>query len=362
MGVGALMALGSGCGESRSAPPAAPAAVPVEVVTVQAQDVDVSLDAVGTLAADQLVQIASERAGRVREITFVEGARVNVGDVLLSLEDEKLQAQLRVAEANVTSAEVRLRLARQRYERAATLRQQGVAAQQEYDDARAARDEADAALGQAVAARALAQEQVRESVVRAPFAGVVGARRVDVGAYLKEGQAITTLADVDPIEVEFTVPEKYVAQLHVEQPVETRVASFSDRAFTGTVTFIDPQVDAVNRVARLKAAVPNPGAALRPGQFATVRLYLDRHLGVPVVPEEAIVPEGERLLVYAVEDSTARARPIEIGVRLAGHAEVLSGLQAGDVVVRLGHEKLRPDAANLVAVHEGKAPETGARR
>ncbi len=321
---------------------------------VAAADVDVTVAAVGTLQADQRVDVQPKRAGHIRELRIVEGARVGEGDVLAVLHDDDLQARSDQARASVVDAEVRERNSRQQFDRTQSLLKKGVASAQQYDDAKADLDRAIATLGVARANLAFAEAQLAETVIRAPFAGLVGQSRVDVGAYVKEGETLVTLVDLDPTELVFSVPERYLGQLALEQPVLARVASHAEREFPGGVSFIDPQVDPVNRTVTVKARVPNPDFALRPGQFATVTLHLDVHRGVPVIPEEAVVPEGERLVVFVVEDGVASAREIRTGVRLPGRVEVVEGLRPGEVVVRTGHEKLKSGARSpVVEVHLG---------
>jgi membrane fusion protein (multidrug efflux system) len=336
----------------RSSDPIASApqqAIPVETAVVTAADVDVTVAAVGTLEADQRVDVQPKRPGHIRELRIVEGGPVSEGEVLAMLADDDLRARSDQARASVADAEVRERNSRQQFDRTQSLLKKGVASAQQYDDAKADLDRAIAALGVARANLAFAQAQLAETVIRAPFAGLVGQRRVDVGAFVKEGETLVTLVDVDPMKLVFSVPERYLGEVALEQRVQARVASYGEREFPGTVSFIDPQVDPVNRTVTVKALVPNPEFALRPGQFATVTLHLDVHPGVPVIPEEAVVPDGERLVVFVVADGVASAREIHTGVRLPGRVEVVDGVRPGEVVVRTGHEKLKTGVGGPVA-------------
>jgi membrane fusion protein (multidrug efflux system) len=319
--------------------------VPVETVTVGTEDIEVTIDAVGTLRADRVVEITPKRPGFVREVRLQEGNRVEQGDVLVVLDDEDLRARVDVARASLVDAEVRERNARRQYGRMRELLERGVAAAQQHDDVKAELDRAVATLGVARANLAFAEAQLAESVVRAPFGGVLGQRRVDLGAYVTEGAPIVTLVDLDPIEIVFAVPERFVTQVATGRLVEARVASHGERRFEGTVTFVDPQVDPVNRTVTVKAVLANENLALRPGQFASVTLELDRHPQAAVIPEEAVVPDGDQTLVFVVRDGVAEARPIVTGVRLPGRVEVVSGVAAGVRIVRTGHEKLKTETA-----------------
>ncbi len=347
-----------GCGGG-AVPAPAVRAVPVETATVVAEDVDVVVTAVGTLEAQQAVEVKPKRAGHVRELPVAEGASVEAGQVLVVLDDGDVRARVDQARASRRDAEARLQNVRRQDARMNALLQEGIAARQQYDDVKAELDSATAAVGVAEANLAYAEALLRDTVIVAPFAGVLGQRRVDLGAYVKDGEAIVTLVDADPIEIVFAVPERHLTKLAIDQALRVMVASHPGRTFLGQVTFIAPEVDRVNRTVAVKAVLPNPGGVLRPGQFANVALDLERHPQAPVVPEEALVPAGDRTLVYVVADGTAAARPVQTGVRLPGRVEILDGLRAGDVVVRTGHEKLKLDTALPVTVVQAIPPARG---
>lgn len=329
------------CRPADTAPTTAPKGIPVETVLVASEDVDVTVEAVGTLRADQTVQLEPKRPGHVRQLRVIEGARVEEGDVLVVLDDDALRAQVDLARASLSEAVVREQNARRQHERTIALHKKGVASQQELDDATAELDRADATVEVARAGVAFAEAQLADTVIRAPFAGVLGQRFVDLGAFVKDGEPIATLVDLDPVEAVVAVPERYLSQLRLGHEVRAMVVSHSDRAFSGAVTFIDPQVDPINRTVTVKAVIPNVEGVLRPGQFTTIELHLSRHPQMPVIPEEAVVPDGDRSLVFVVDNGNAAAREIETGVRLPGRVEVVNGLKAGEKIVRAGHEKLR---------------------
>lgn len=347
--LGAILLAVAGCG---SAPDAAPTKaerpVPVETAVVAVEDVDVMVKAVGTLEAEQAVKVQPKRAGRVVELPMAEGTEVQAGAVLARLDDHDVRARLDQARASVTEAEVRARNATRQYERTRALLAQGIAAQQQYDDLKAELDGARAALDVARANVAFAEAELADTVIVAPFDGVVGRQLVDRGAYVRAGDTLTTIVDADPVEIAFAVPERHVPDLRSGQPVAVSVTSHGDRAFPGQVTFIDPEVDPVNRTVLVKAVLPNDDLALRPGQFATVALTLAHHANATVVPEEALVPSGEDVMIYLVRDGKAEARRVAVGVRLPGRVEVTDGIGPGDVVVRRGQEKLRFDVASPV--------------
>jgi len=340
----------AGCGSDGPAATRERPAIPVETAVVATEDVPLTIDAVGTLEAAQAIDLKPKRAGHIRELAHAEGRPVRRGDVVVRLDDADLQAQLRLARAAVTDARVREENARRIFERTRPLHADGIASQQQYDDVKAELDRAVASLNVARAQLASAEAQLAETVIVAPFSGILGRRPVDVGDFVREGESLGTLVDVDPLDLVFAIPERHLARLHRGQPVEVTVASHGARVFRGDLSFVDPQVDPLNRTVTVKATLRNADGELRPGQFASVTLELDRYPQATVIPEESVVPDGDRTLVFVVADGVAAARPIQTGIRLPGRVQVVEGLAPGEVVVRAGHEKLQRETETEVTV------------
>ncbi|MDG2307744.1 MAG: efflux RND transporter periplasmic adaptor subunit [Candidatus Binatia bacterium] len=353
----ALLALVAGLsqacgGASETGADAARPAIPVETAEVAAEDVDVLVEAVGSLEADQRVEVKARRSGRIRSLPVSEGERVEQGTPLVQLDDRDLVARLDQAKAALAQAEVRVARAKRTSARSGALRKRGIASEQDHDDVQSEYDLAAAALGVARANLAFAKAELDETVVEAPFAGVFGRLRVDPGAFIAQGEPIGLLIDDDPLELVFALPERYIARLAPGLAVTARVSSLPERPFPGEITFVDPAVDAENRTVTVKAEVPNPDRLLRPGQFGGVEVRLERRENAPVVPEEAIVPTADRLLLFVVKDGNASARTVRTGVRLPGRVEIVSGVAPGETIVVTGHEKLRegePAAVRAVA-------------
>ena len=188
----------------------------------------------------------------------------------------------------------------------------------------------------------LAEAQLAKTVLRAPFKGRLGLRMVSPGSYIPPGTEVVTLDDIDPLKVEFSVPEARAAQLQLERQVEVRADAFPDTTFTGSVYAITPSVDTEGRSIRLRALVDNQDAQLRPGMFVRVRLTLGNNPDAMFIPEEALIPSAKAIMVYKVVDGTVEATPVETGARRKGEVEILSGLEAGDTVITAGHLKVRP--------------------
>ena len=321
-------------GRPAAAPGARPPA-PVETATVRTGAVTDDVEALGTLIANESVSIAPEIAGRITAVRFKEGERVKQGATLIELDSTTLRAELAQAQAD-------LRLAQDTFERARTLAQRGSGTQ-------VALEQATAQLQVSQAKVALAEARLEKATLVAPFDGVVGLRSVSVGNYVPAGQALITLTSMDPIKVDFRVPELFLRSVKVGQQVELRVDALLDRSFTGEIYAIDPVVDVNGRAIKLRARIPNRDLVLKPGLFARITVVLDTRPNAVLVPEAALVPQGTEKFVYRVDNGQAKLTKVELGKRLPGRVEVRQGLEPGAVVVTAGQLKLR-DGAPVEAV------------
>lgn len=322
--------------------PARPAAaVAVEAARVAIGTVVEDLRALGSLRPNEAVTVSTEIAGRVARIGFVEGQAVREGEVLVELDATILQAEAAKARSDLT-------LARANHARAEALASKGLGTLR-------ARDEARAALQAAEAEVALAQARLQKTVIRAPLSGVIGLRAVSVGAYVTPGQRIVELADVDPLKVDFRVPELALAALRPGQPIRVSVDALPGKSFEGEIDAIDPIVDVAGRAIRLRASIPNRKRELLPGLFARVQIVVERREEALLVPESAVFAEGNERFVYRVRDGRAARTAVQLGQRRPGQVEVRKGLARGDVVVTAGHQKLRDGAAVEVVKPEEEA-------
>lgn len=318
-------------------------AVQAVVIEARAQAVSESLSLVGTVAANEMVEIKSETDGTVEKILVTEGQQVNQGDLLVKLDESKFAAAVAEAEAN-------FKLSLANHERSKQLFSDKLISQQEFDQIAAQFQANQAGLD-------LKRRQLRDTQIRAPFSGVVGARQISPGQVIGKNTTLTWLVDLDPVKVEVNVPERYLSQVALGQAMEFGVAAFPNDRFKGELYFISPQLDAATRTALVKARIPNPGHKLKGGMFANLALTLRLRDSAIVVPEPALVNNGDAVTVFVVDDkSMAQVRLVKIGLRLAGKAEVLSGVQAGDRVVVEGVQKLFPGALVKPAPAEAAAP------
>jgi membrane fusion protein (multidrug efflux system) len=318
---------------------------PIQVVAVDAklQPVTESLSLVGSITPNEMVEIKSETDGIVQEINFKEGERVEQGRLLVKLDDTKLAAVVAQADAN-------LQLSAANYERAKQLFKDNLIARQEYEQAASIH-----AVNQASVD--LQRRQLKDARILAPFAGIVGARQISPGQVMMRSAILTWLVDLDTVKVEVNVPERYLQELKIGRPLEFSVAAFPGEKFRGEVYFVSPQVNESLRTALVKARIPNPDAKLRGGMFASLELTLKVRDSAIVIPEPAIMSNGDNFSVFVVDkDGNAQIRPIQVGLRLPGKAEVLKGLNVGDKVVVEGVQKLRPGGPVKLAPPEAAAP------
>ena len=319
----------------------APQGVVVEASKVSVVKLPQALAAVGSLRSDETVILRPEVAGRVSQILFREGERVTKGQVLIKLDDSVQQADLDRAKANLT-------LSKTKHERSIDLRNKGFISSQ-------ALEEAENNWKVAQADSELMAARSGKTAIHAPFSGTIGLRQISVGDYVKEGQDIVNLESLDPLKVDFRVPELALSLLRDGQLLQITLDALPDKAYDGKVVAINPLIDANGRAVVIRAQVPNRDGKLRPGMFARVRLFTSGDKDTIVVPEESLFPLGDDKYVYKVVDGKAMRQKIDIGQRREGKVEVLAGLAAGDVVVTAGVIKLREGVAVTIA---NSAPET----
>jgi len=312
-------------------PPATPSAapLPIEVARVVQRPVRSLVEAVGTTRASQSVDVVAAVSGRIAEIHFEAGQRINRGDPLVSLDDAPERAA--VAEAKALLEEARLH-----FERGRQLAEKETMAQARIDELRAQYLVAEARLDNALS-------RLSDREVLAPFDGVVGLRNVSLGAWVDDETVITTLDALTPLEIEFSVPEIFFSEIGPGTPVLAASDAFPDRDIHGGVRTVDSRIDPVTRSFRVRAEIDNPGALLPAGLFATVTIILKQHVGL-LVPEQAVVTEGRSSFVFRIEDNVARRVTIRLGQRVFGEVEVLEGLAEGDLVATTGLQRLQDGA------------------
>lgn len=302
----------------------------VEIAPVERVTWARGVAAVGSLRSENSVMLRPEVTGRIAEINFVEGGKVGKGQVLVRLDDSVDKAQLQQAQAN-------LNLANSQYRRAAELSKQGFISKQ-------GRDEAASQLQVQQAAAALAKAHLDKTAIRAPFDGLIGLRNVSVGDYVSPGIDLVPIESIDPLKVDFRVPEQFLGQVREGIKLDLRFDALPGQVREGVVGAISPLIDVGGRSILLRADVPNADGTLRPGMFARVQLQFadDKAL---VVPETALAPSGESQYIFRVEQGRVKRIAVGVGQRRAGKVEILNGLQEGDQVVVSGLQKVSDGVA-----------------
>ena len=308
---------------------AGPAAVPVTVAEVKRERLTETLSTSGSLRANEWVEVTSEISGKVVDIRFDEGSRAGAGDLLVKIDDSELRAQLE-------RARFRVSLAAQREAQQKRLLEEGILSQEEYERQLSEKNVFEAELQ-------LIEAQLKKTEIRAPFAGTLGLRNVSLGAYLSPQTRITTLQDIQPIKLDFSLPEKYASLVRVGQEVTFRLKG-DETPRQARIFAIEPTVDLETRSLLLRAESPNPDASLFPGAFADVEIAVRSADDALAVPSIAIVPELGGKKVFVVEGGIAQPRPVETGIRTSELVEVTSGLAAGEKVITSGLLQIKPGA------------------
>ena len=314
--------------------------VPVVATAARTEKLSLEVEALGTAKASESVDVTAKVSNLVTAIRFDEGQQVRKGEVLVELDGEQARADLAVANAALTESASQLKRSRELY------------ATKVLSDQQIEQIEATYAANQARVAAA--RSRVNDTVIRAPFDGRVGLRRVSVGSLVAPGTVITTLDDTRAIKLDFIVPERVVAAMRAGLQLEATSVAYPGEVFVGRVDSVDSRVDPATRSVTVRAVVPNDKGLLKPGMFMNVRLSRGE-ADVLVVPEEALVPEQGDVFVYVVQDGAATKRKVTAGQRTIGSVQVTDGLQAGELVVIEGTQKLR-DGAGVTLVDSPAAP------
>jgi membrane fusion protein (multidrug efflux system) len=330
----------AGAGKTAARPPAQVVAVPAVRETVSE-----TLSQIGTLAANEQIEIKAEVDGTVQEINFFEGEKVDAGRLLVKLDETKSAASLQEAEANFA-------LSKSNFERAKELLDGKLVSQQEYDQTAASFAANDAAVQ-------LRRRNLKDAVIRAPFEGVVSARMVSPGQVISRNTTLTWLVDLDPVKVEVNVPERFLSQVLPGQDIAVKVAAWPGEQFVGKVFFVSPYVNPETRTMLVKASLSNLELKLKPGMFASMDLTLEVRTNAVIIPETAInqVLDGNRAVIMVVDaNNVAQKRPIKIGLRLESRVEVVEGVEEGELVIVEGLQKIGPGMPVVLAPKEATLP------
>lgn len=323
---------------------------PVNVAEVREELWQPRMSAVGSVVADQGTVVSTEADGIVREIRFKDGSHVKAGDVLVQLDTDIEVAQLREAQAAAELAAVN-------FKRSKELIDSRSVSQQELDQAQVT-------LKQALAKVENLRGVIARKTVRAPFAGKLGIRQVNVGQFLPKGSPVVSLQSLDPVRVEFSMPQQRLGELAEGLKVVVTTDAYTSSTFEGSITAINPDLDFKTRSVRVQATLPNPDGRLRPGMFVSVDVVQNNPQKVLMIPSTAVLyaPYGDSIFLIEegkADDGTTtmavRQQFVRLGARQGDFVIVRQGLKAGDRVVSTGVFKLRPGME--VVIDNTLAPE-----
>ncbi|MEO8020229.1 efflux RND transporter periplasmic adaptor subunit [Polaromonas sp.] len=329
----------AGAGQTRSVAGGAPTVEAGKVVLMKLVD---DAQAVGSLRSRRSVVLRPEVSGRITQLNFTDGQRVRKGQVLVQFDD-----QLPLAQVQQSQAELSIAQANQK--RNEELVAQNFVSQRSLDESAANLQVAQAKLS-------LAKATAARLKIVAPFDGIAGIRLVNSGDYLKDGADIVNIEDIDALFVDFRLPERFQSKLRRGQAARVDIDALPGLKYSAVVQAIDPLIDANGRSVAVRACIDNRQLKLRPGMFARVNTVFGERDDARVIPEEALIPQGDKQFVIKLlpgaeaQTWTTQRVPVQVGIRRPGKVEIVAGLQAGDTVVAAGQQRITRDGMSVRVV------------
>ncbi len=303
--------------------------IPVKAHIVKPQELGNNVITTGTVLANEEVDLKSEVSGKIVEIAFKEGSRVNKGDLLVKINDAELQAQL-------MREKYTFELLKDKEYRQKKLFEKEAISQEEYDDA----------LNQFNVSKAevdLIKAQIDKTEIRAPFNGIVGLKNVSEGSYITPSTVIASLQNINPIKIDFSIPEKYSGSVKVGDQINFKVVG-DEENYNAKVYAIEPKIDPVTRTLKIRAIYSNQAGRILPGSFADVKLILDKIDNALLIPTQAIVPELKGQKVYIYRSGKVAQQNVEMGIRTDEYVQITSGLNPNDTLIISGILQIKPGA------------------
>jgi membrane fusion protein (multidrug efflux system) len=331
----------------------------VDAAEVVPTSISYNLTAVGGLRSPEEVTISPKKAGIIQKILVKEGDRVSKGQWIVQLDDVDARLQVERAEAKVKETEVSLETNRTTLSRYQKLLDSKVIPLQTYDDLnlKVQLDEAKVALARTELS--LAKQSLLDHRIVSPIHGIVSLKIASLGEHVNVApkDEILKIIQMDPLELEFYVPENWAGKVRPGSNIHFSVKAFSEERLTGNLRFISPAADPATRNVKMKAIVRNPQYRLKPGFFAEVTLQTGVNSNALLIPESALFSQEGKFLIFVIQNGTVSRREIETGVRMNGKVEVLKGLQKGERVVTAGHEQLN-EGMKVTVSTRSQAPST----
>jgi len=325
----------------------------VKVVTVKRGDISVPISTTGTIFPEYESKIGPKISGTIEIVYVDEGDKVRKGQPLVQLDQQNLlivvrqgQAAVRVAEAQLKEAEVKVENLKKERERLANLLKKNVISQQKYDDIDTAYSMAVTGIevirAQIFSARenlAMAEQKLSDTVIIAPFSGLIVKRFINQGEFVSTmpPSPLFLIMNIDKVKTEIGLPESHIARIHIGNPVDVIVDTYPGIIFKGTVSTINPMVDPVSRAFTVKVEIPNADHRLKPGMFARVKIYTAIHKGALIVPFKSVMKRAGAAVVFVIDGNTVKLRAVTAGITNEREIEVIDGLKEGEEVVIEGH-------------------------
>jgi membrane fusion protein, multidrug efflux system len=298
----------------------------VEVFVAKADTISNIIQVPGSILPNEQVILKTEIPGRITMLNFTEGSAVHRGTLLVQIDDSEYKAELKKYEAQ-------LKLAMEDESRKKELLSMKGVSQEVYDLAFTKREELLADID-------LVKSKIRKSGIIAPFDGIVGLRYVSSGAFLSNGDVIATLVQINPVKIEFSIPEKYASMITVPMEISFTVSESED-AFKASVYAIEPMIDPASRTLRVRARTENRQHRLVPGSFANLTIDMEEIEGAIMVPTQVIIPSLNSQNVYLIENGTAVLREVETGIQNNSMIQITAGVSSEDTLVMTGLLALR---------------------
>ena len=332
-----LSILFSGCSQNKATTGGRRAGAdktPVDALVIRPQLLENKIYTTGTLVANEEVILRPEIAGRVTAVHFEEGSHIKKGEILLKINDSDLRAHLK-------GKQMEEKLAGDEEERRRNLFERSLISQEEYDKALTA-------LKMKQAEREVIESQIAKTEILAPFDGIVGLRYVSEGGYATSDMQVATMQDIDPMKVEFSIPEKYARDIKDGTAIAVKMSD-SDTEYRGVIYAIESKIDPGTRTIKARAKIPNPREVLIPGSFAKVEITLEAISNALVIPTGAIISEmsGEKVLLC--ENGVVRESKVRTGIRTETSIQILEGLAANDTLITTGLMQLSNGKAVQIA-------------
>jgi RND family efflux transporter MFP subunit len=319
------------------------------------------IESIGTLNPFEEVTISAEVEGVLRSVKVEEGTQVSKGMLLAAIDDSDYSLEVKRAEAALRQAEATLENTKLEFKRKDALHKEELVTKQQYDDVVTRLSLTEAEVERAKASLAIARLKLSKTKITSPLAGVVKEKRVSAGDFVKNGTSLLVIIQSNPIKLRFTVPEKDVGRLKMNQEVILKVDGFPGSEFKGKVNIIFPNVEEKTRTLQVEALVPNNNGILKPGLFAKVILYTSGERDTIVVPVTALLYEAEKVKVFIIEGDRAKEREVKLGSKYGELMEIIDGVKEGEKIVAIGQQNLSEGAKVSVQQAAPASSESGVR-